>query len=99
MPQEARRGQGERGARRCGDGSDRYALVPLGATLSEFAEGNPSEIPSRTQSVSAFLFGKFSKGPRSFGKTLCDLTHPLMENNRIQCSLNARSQGANLIAL
>ena len=60
---------------------------------SEFAEGNPSEIPSRTQSVSAFLFGKFSKGPRSFGKTLRDLTHPLMGNNRIQCSLDARSGG------
>ena len=64
MPQEVRRGQG------VGDGSDRYALAPLRATLSEFAEGNPSEIPSRTQSVSAFLFGKFSKGPRSTGNTL-----------------------------
>jgi len=81
----------------CRDGSDRYALVPLGATLSEFAERNPSEIPSRTQSVSAFLFGKFSKGPRSFGKTLRDLTYPLMGNNRIQCSLNTRNQGASLL--
>jgi hypothetical protein len=43
---DAIRGNGR--ARRRGDGSDRYALVPLGATLSEFAEGNPSEIPSRT---------------------------------------------------
>ncbi len=74
-------------------------LVPLGATLSEFAEGNPSEIPSRTQSVSAFLFGKFSKGPRSFGKTLRELTHPLMGSNRTLCSLDARSQGASLLAL
>ena len=65
-------------------------------TLSEFAEGNPSEIPSRTQSVSAFLFGKFSKGPRSFGKTLRELTHPLMGSNRTLCSLDARSQGASL---
>jgi hypothetical protein len=73
--------------------------VPLGATLSEFAEGNPSEIPSRTQSVSAFLFGKFSKGPRSFGKTLRDLTHPLMGNNRILCSLDARCQEASFLAL
>jgi len=88
-----------RRARRRGDGSDRYALVPLGATLSEFAEGNPSEIPSRTQSVSAFLFGKLSKGPRSSGKTLRDLTHPLTENKRILCSLGARSQGASLFAL
>ena len=34
------------------------------------------QIPSRTQSVSAFLFGKFSKGPRSFGNTHSDLIHP-----------------------
>jgi hypothetical protein len=68
--------------------------MPLGATLSEFAEWNPSEIPSRTQSVSAFLFGKFSKGPHSFGKTLRDLTHPLMGSTRTLCSLDTRSQGA-----
>ena len=72
---------------------------PLGTTLSEFAEGNPSEIPSRTQSVSAFLFGKFSKGPRSFGKTLRGLTHPLMGSNRTLCPLGARSQGPSLLAL
>jgi len=83
--------RGERRARRREDGSDRCALVPLGATFSEFAEGNPSEIPSRTQSVSAFLFGKFSKGPRSLGKPLRDLTHPLMGSNRTLCSLDARS--------
>ena len=47
-----------------------------------------------TQSVSAFLFGKFSKGSRSFGKTLRDLTHPLMGNKRILYSLDARSQGS-----
>ena len=76
---------------------DRYALVSLGATLSEFVEGNPLEIPSRAQSVSAFLFGKFSKAPRSFGNTLRDLTHPLKGNNRIQASLDARSQGASLL--
>jgi hypothetical protein len=67
--------------------------VPLGATLSEFAEGNPSEIPSRTQSVSAFLFGKFSKGSRSFGKTLRELTHSLMGNNGIRWSLDAHGKG------
>ena len=76
--------RGERRARRNGAGSDHYALVPLGATLSEFVEVNPSEIPLRTQSVSAFLFGKFSKGPRSFGKTLRDLSHPLMGNKRVR---------------
>mgnify|MGYP003694315821 CR=1 FL=1 len=32
--------------------------------------------------------------PRSFGKTLRDLSHPLMGNKRILCSLDARSQGA-----
>ncbi len=78
---------------------DRYALVSLGATLSEFAEGNPLEISSRAQSVSAFLFGKFSKAPRSFGNTLRDLTHPLKGNNRIQASLDARSQRASLLTL
>src|SRR3977135_3831037 len=91
--------RGEKRARRRGDGSDRHALVSLEATLSECAGGNPSEIPSRTQSVSAFLFGKFSKGPCSFGKTLRDLTHPLMESKRILCSLDAPSQGTNLVAL
>jgi len=55
--------------------------MPLGATLSEFVEGNPSEIRSRTQSVSAFLFGNLLKDPRSFGKTLRDLLHPLMGKN------------------
>ena len=80
-------------------GSDRYALVPLGATLSEFAEGNPSEIPSRTQSVSAFHFGKFSRNLRSFGKTLRDLTHLLMESNKTLCSLYAHSQRVNLLVL
>jgi len=38
-------------------------------------------------------------GPRSFGKTLRDLTHPLKGNNRILCSFDARSQGASLLAL
>jgi hypothetical protein len=91
VPKEAHDAiRSERRARRRGDGSGRYALVPFGATLSEFAEGNPSEIPSRTQSVSAFLFGKLSMGPRSFGKTLRDLIHPLMGSNRILCSLDAQ---------
>ena len=38
------------------------APVPLGATLSDFAGWKPSEIPSRTQSVSAFLPGQVSMG-------------------------------------
>ena len=37
---------------------------------------------------------RYAVGPRSFGKTHSELTHPLMENNRIQCSLNARGHGA-----
>ena len=69
------------------------APVLPGATLPDSARRKPSEIPSRTQSVSAFLFGKFSQGPRSFGKTLHDLTHPLMGSNRILWSLDARSKG------
>jgi|SRR2546422_1921249 len=36
------------------------APAPLGATLPDPAERKPSEIPSRTQSVSAFLLGRVS---------------------------------------
>src|SRR5437016_1819915 len=39
------------------------APAPLGATLPGPAERKPSEIPSRTQSVSAFLLDKASVGP------------------------------------
>jgi hypothetical protein len=38
------------------------ASTPLGTALSDFAGRKPSEIPSRTQSVSAFLPGKVSMG-------------------------------------
>ena len=38
------------------------ASAPLGTALSDFARRKPSEIPSRTQSVSAFLPGKVSMG-------------------------------------
>jgi hypothetical protein len=38
------------------------ASTPLGTALSDFAGRNPSEIPSQTQSVSAFLPGKVSMG-------------------------------------
>ena len=43
------------------------ALAPPGATLSGSAERQPSEIPSRTRSVSAFLLSGASMGPRSSG--------------------------------
>ncbi len=39
------------------------APAPLGATLPGPADRKPSEIPSRTQSVSAFLLGRASVGP------------------------------------
>jgi hypothetical protein len=38
------------------------APTPPGTALSDFARRNPSEIPSQTQSVSAFLPGKVSMG-------------------------------------
>jgi len=41
--------------------------LPLGATLPDCAGRKPSEIPSGTRSVSAFLPGTVSVGPRSFG--------------------------------
>jgi hypothetical protein len=40
--------------------------TPLGATLLAFARRKPSEIPSRTQSVSAFLPDKGSAGAPLF---------------------------------
>ena len=44
------------------------ASGPLGATLPDSARRKPSEIPSQTRSVSAFLPGRVSVGPRSFGQ-------------------------------
>ena len=41
---------------------------PPGATRSGSAERKPSEILSRTRSVSAFLLGETSTGPRSSGE-------------------------------
>ena len=38
------------------------APAPPGTALSDFARRNPSEIPSQTQSISAFLPGKVSMG-------------------------------------
>ena len=45
-----------------------FASWPLGATLPDSARRKPSEIPSQTRSVSAFLPGRVSVGPRSFGQ-------------------------------
>jgi len=42
-------------------------LPPLGATLPVTAGRQPSEILSQTRSVSVFLPGSDSVGPRSFG--------------------------------
>ena len=44
-----------------------FASQPHGATLSDSARRTPSEIPSRTRSVSAFLRGVISAGPRFSG--------------------------------
>jgi len=43
------------------------APAPPGATRSGSAEWQPSEIPSQTRSVSAFLLSGSSTGPRSSG--------------------------------
>jgi hypothetical protein len=45
-----------------------FASWPLGAILSDSARLKLSEIPSQTRSVSAFLSGRVSVGPRSFGQ-------------------------------
>ena len=53
------------------------ASTPLGATPPGSAERKPSEIPSETRSVSVFLLGRASVGPRSSGKVaLGSLTPP-----------------------
>jgi hypothetical protein len=45
-----------------------FATGPLGATLPDSAGRNPSEIPSMTRSVSAFLPDRVSVCPRSSGQ-------------------------------
>ena len=54
-------------ARKWGGAMLPFATGPLGATLSDSAWRKTSEIPSKTRSVSAFLPGRVSMGPRSFG--------------------------------
>jgi len=44
-----------------------FASWPLGATLQDSARRKPSEIPSQTRSVSAFLPGQAPAGPRASG--------------------------------
>jgi hypothetical protein len=48
----------------------------LRATLPESTGGKPSEIPSQTRSVSVFLSGRLSVGPRSFSNEAAWSTHP-----------------------
>jgi|GEM_PF-4462819 hypothetical protein len=48
----------------------------LRATLPESTGWKPSEIPLQTRSVSAFLPGRLSVGPRSFSKGDALSTHP-----------------------
>jgi len=51
------------------------APAPPGTALSDFARRNPSEIPSRTQSVSAFLPSKVSMGCATRGITSVTFAH------------------------
>jgi hypothetical protein len=55
-----------------------FASGPLGATLPDSARRKPSETPSQTRSVSAFLPGRVSVGPRSFKNDLI-VQHNLTE--------------------
>ncbi len=48
--------------RRGGGVTEPFAPAPPGTALPDFARRNPSEIPSQTQSVSAFPPGKFAMG-------------------------------------
>ena len=69
------------------------AFAPLGATRSDSARRKPSEISSRTRSVSAFLPGRVSTGPRSFGDVAPPSARPTKgregEEEEWRCSLNA----------
>ena len=53
---------GAEGSRAGGGVACLSASTPPGTALSDFARRKPSEIPSRTQSVSVFLPGKVSMG-------------------------------------
>ena len=58
---------GERYSAVCQGPAETVTLSPLGSTLPVSAGRQPSEIPSQTRSVSVFLPGSDSVGPRSFG--------------------------------
>lgn len=61
-----------------------YVVIPLGATLSDFAERNPLGVSSRTQFVSVFLFGNRPS----------HLTYLQKGNNSIHIWLDTRRQEA-----
>ena len=71
---------------RCAESCWPFASQPHGATLSDSAWRTPSEIPSRTRSVSVFLFGRASVGPRSFGNVALSSLTPLevVEKGKIE---------------
>jgi hypothetical protein len=58
------------------------APTPLGTALSDFARRKPSEIPSRSRSVSAFHPGTVSSGPLSFDEVALLAARPLGPNYR-----------------
>jgi len=55
---------------------------PHGATRPGSAEREPSEIPSRTRSVSAFLLSRASTGPRSSGDVAPSSDIPLKQSGK-----------------
>ena len=82
-----------------------FAPSPPGTALSDFARRKPSEIPSRTQSVSAFLPGKVSMGSPFLRRISLRALPPREENQqqlknkkgtgRFQaCPLNASPRSA-----
>src|SRR5437870_11969248 len=68
------------------------APTPPGTALSDFARRNPSEIPSQTQSVSAFLPGKVSMGTPFLRRITLQGVPPLPVN--LQLTKKERRQAA-----
>jgi len=62
--------------------SELRRFPPPGATRSGSAEWKPSEILSRTRSVSAFLLRRTSTGPRSSGEVALISDIPLENVDR-----------------
>jgi hypothetical protein len=65
-----------------GQGGRALRFNASGTALSDCAGRKPSEIPSRTQSVSAFLPGTVSMGAPFLRRVALRLRHPLKEGTQ-----------------